>query len=196
MPSLIQNYRKQQTITGLKKAYSVINQALRLSEIENGPYNTWENGRSIGPRAYIEKYWLPYFKEAHICDTPQKCGYTSNAPFKTIIGTKSNATLTYEYYRIPFITGDGIMYSVSVAADTREDTGIAIDINGPKGPNKHGVDLFNFDRTDIGVILPLGNNLSSKEIDESVSSDIYCFNCAGKIIKDGWQIKDNYPAKF
>ncbi len=195
LPSLIQNYRKQQTITGLKKAYSVINQAMKLSEIENGPYETWESGANITPRAYIQKYFLPYFKGAHLCDTYQTCGFKSNAPYKTVIGTQSTATLTYEHYRIPFITEDGIMYSISVKADNRNDEGIMIDVNGSKGPNKVGVDFFNFYRTNNGIV-PYGVGLSIDEIDASVANDINCYACAAKIIKDGWQIKDNYPVRF
>jgi hypothetical protein len=38
MPALVASYKKQQTITQLKKAYSAINQAMKLSEIDNGDY--------------------------------------------------------------------------------------------------------------------------------------------------------------
>lgn len=42
MPVLIQNHRKTVVETRLKKFYSTMNQAVRMSEIDNGPCETWE----------------------------------------------------------------------------------------------------------------------------------------------------------
>lgn len=41
LPTLIQNYRKHEAETKLAKFYSMINQAVKLSEVENGPYTEW-----------------------------------------------------------------------------------------------------------------------------------------------------------
>ena len=199
MPSLIQNFKKQQTITGLKKAYTVINQAMKLSEVDNGSYDTWELGKSIGATAYNEKYWLPYFKGAYICDTPQKCGYKSNTPFKDINGNPYGTTLTASSSRVPFMTADGIMYLISVMAGAQNapDTKIYIDINGSKAPNQYGVDVFIFERLNKGI-LPHGYDATVEEIKNGckLGGDNTFWFCAAKIMTDGWQIKDDYPAKF
>ena len=47
MPSLITNYQKKQTISQLKKSYSVVSQALVSSQAENGNIEEW-NLSNIG----------------------------------------------------------------------------------------------------------------------------------------------------
>ena len=69
MPSVIGHYKKQETISKLKKAYTSINQALRMSEIDNGEYEYWDSALSLGPSEYLQKYWLPYFNVLKICNT-------------------------------------------------------------------------------------------------------------------------------
>ncbi|MDR1168495.1 MAG: type II secretion system GspH family protein [Heliobacteriaceae bacterium] len=41
MPALISNHRKTVVVTRLQKFYSIINQAVKLSEAENGPAEDW-----------------------------------------------------------------------------------------------------------------------------------------------------------
>ena len=41
LPALIQNYQKKQTVSQLKKAYSVISQALVSSQYDNGDMTEW-----------------------------------------------------------------------------------------------------------------------------------------------------------
>jgi len=41
IPSLIANYQKQEAVTKLKKFYNTMNQAVKLSEIENGDASDW-----------------------------------------------------------------------------------------------------------------------------------------------------------
>ncbi len=41
LPTLIHKYRTQVNITKIKKFYTVMNQAIRLSEAKNGPINEW-----------------------------------------------------------------------------------------------------------------------------------------------------------
>ena len=69
MPSVIGHYKKQETISKLKKAYTSINQALRMSEIDNGEYEYWDEGFGLGAEQYLPKYWLPYFNVLKICNT-------------------------------------------------------------------------------------------------------------------------------
>ena len=76
MPTLISNYRKHVVETRLEKFYSEINQAVKMSEIENGDVAQWENLRntyedSQHPTyeenlAYLQKYFIPYIKTINI----------------------------------------------------------------------------------------------------------------------------------
>lgn len=70
---------------------------------------------------------------------------------------------------------------------------LTVDINGARKPNKFGRDLFYFEYDTEGkTIRPYGWYATPEEIDSLCSpSNGAC--CAAKIVKDSWQIKDNYP---
>jgi hypothetical protein len=188
MPALVADYKKRETVTRLQKAYSTINQAMKLSEVDNGAYAAWETG--LPPIEYLEKYWFPYFKVNQICNTAPKCGYTTANPW-----TRHNGTSTYASFsnvgRIPFLTTDNILYSVSVAqSDGALNTDAArvviIDINGAQKPNIFGEDVFFFIRTADGSVKPYGYDLTDQEINENCTPEQTMNYCAAKIIKDGW----------
>lgn len=68
MPILIQNHQKHETVTKLKKVYSIVNQAIKMSEAEYGDIEYWDitecaNGKNCtydeavaGFNKYIGKY--------------------------------------------------------------------------------------------------------------------------------------------
>lgn len=41
LPTVVNKYKKKETVTRLKKAYSVINQAIICSEADNGAMRYW-----------------------------------------------------------------------------------------------------------------------------------------------------------
>ena len=199
MPTLIGNYKKQETISRLKKAYSIINQALKLSEAQNGEYSQWEDGQALGADVYLQKYWLPYFNVLKICYSAEECGYTSDFPYKELKGTQSALLFTGYNSRIPFITTDGIVYIISIAtggdANTpgTESSLIYIDINGSKNPNTIGKDVFLFQRVNGKGILPYYYNQVSNVINSSCSKTGNGNTCATKLIRNGWKFSEDYP---
>jgi len=70
IPTLVQGYKKKVVETRLLSAYSRINQAIRLSEIDNGPISTWKSfGHSTSSTAtyddaksWFDLYLAPYLK--------------------------------------------------------------------------------------------------------------------------------------
>lgn len=72
LPALIQNHRKQIVESRLSKFYSIMNQAVLLSEVDNGPKKYWpaigadieenEDGTSNGVYQWFNKYLKPYMK--------------------------------------------------------------------------------------------------------------------------------------
>lgn len=193
MPNLIANYKKEEAISRLKKAYTSINQALKRSENDNGEYTNWSD-TSISATEYINKYWLPYFNVAQICNTPQNCGYTSNKPYNFMDGTASTHTFSIDNLRIPFLTNDGIVYSFSVAGgnDALAENNIYIDINGAKKPNTWGKDVFIFVIVQGKGILPYGYNHDDNRINsECITGTGY--SCAQKLISNGWKFSEDYP---
>jgi hypothetical protein len=195
MPSLIASYRKKETVTKLKKAYSVINQAMKLSEIENGDYENWEDSSQLGSQNYLNKYWAPYIKGIKTCTTYQQCGYKSMRPFIFFNGSDSQLDVVNTAYRLPIITGDGMMYIIGATSGTLPANVMAVDINFYKPPNQYGKDLFVFMRVAGKGILPYGYDFTDANINKSCNKTSVTdySTCAAKIMHDGWEIKDDYP---
>ena len=124
MPSLIQNYKRQQATARIKKFVSVINQALISAENDLGPREDWviegdasTEGNSDYAYNFLNTYIKPYIKS----DDIEK---------RRLFGMNM-ATLRFV---------DGSQMSVKVGACYD----IFYDINGEKGPNEKGKDIFVF----------------------------------------------------
>ena len=66
LPNLIKNYQKRVTVERLKSTYSLLHQAVRMSEIDNGPVSGWDfpdesNAYEHG-KEFSEVYIKPYLK--------------------------------------------------------------------------------------------------------------------------------------
>ena len=69
MPTLVQNYKNREVESKLQKIYTVMNQAIMMSELDNGPKEYWDNTCTAGDETYkddckqnFEKYFLKYLK--------------------------------------------------------------------------------------------------------------------------------------
>ena len=59
IPTLIQNYRKKVIENKLVKVYSLMNQAIKLSTIENGETSTWKTfGRIFKSRKSKKNFYF------------------------------------------------------------------------------------------------------------------------------------------
>lgn len=123
LPTLIQKQQKQQTITAVQKAYSIMNQNLKMSIAENGIPENWI-GKDESPNYattinYFNKYIRPYYKIANICTGAtageynnsyyKACGYKSIYT-KRSRGWENNDILGQNGNRAVFATADGIIY--------------------------------------------------------------------------------------
>ena len=204
MPSLIADYQKKQTAIQLKKAYSTFAQALVSSQYENGNASDWdvtEAGSSYDDNlAYFEKYWKPYLKVIKVCKTMKECGYDITG--YASVSDRNN----YKYYgqeRVfpGFIYGDGTYAYIRPYSYNPDIPGyeklqlLSVDINGSKRPNVIGRDVFQFE-IDIsrGVISGYTHNSIRNCTKEKIhNSTENARACGGKIMADGWEIRDDYP---
>ena len=138
LPSVINNYKKQVTVAKLQKAYSVINQAFKQSEVDNESSEYWDDSFVTGSQPYFEKYYKPYLKGAKQCFSYQECGYNSKTPFKYKNGTPCVTSMDrslLKKYRFAFYLPDGTFYwflTASGAESFVPDKIIYIDINEQK----------------------------------------------------------------
>ena len=202
VPTLITKYQKEQTVTKLKKVYSALSQTTQKAIADNGPINTWEIGEHASPeasKAFADKYLIPYLNVMKNCgnDTSDEC------KFERITRKPSNPTELNEKYS-RFFLNDGSLIGVYIY--NKESLGVRaliyIDINGQKKPNIVGRDYFELsynlvypnDTSLEGKFIPIGINKTREELKTSdCNKNNYGYHCFSLILKDGWQIKDDYP---
>ena len=129
-----------------------------------------------------------------------ECGY--NITGYASVSDRNN----YKYYgqvsNVPgFIYGDGT-YAYSRPYSYNPDTPgleyfqlLSIDVNGAKGPNVIGRDVFQFEiNTSRSVISGYTHSLPDYCTKEKINNNTeYARACGAKIMADGWEIKDDYP---
>ena len=62
IPSIVSHFRKKEVETKVAHFYSVMNQAIAQSEVENGPKDTWWQNFSCSGGAYSEKCLQDFFE--------------------------------------------------------------------------------------------------------------------------------------
>ncbi len=192
MPTLIQSYKKKVVETKLSRFYNIINNAIALSEINNGDKTTWlepnditeeevtETGGKSKMDAWLIKYIVPYVKII-------KKEVLSNGP--VLYFSDGTVLRWYNYHDMTFYTNNRsctknarCMFSFSFAPKGGTYWGYA------KGK---GVEPYNFN-------LNINNaeewcKRKDEELAGSVSGNSYCTMW---IKLNGWKIPDDYPWKF
>ncbi len=186
VPNLLNKYTKHTYVIGLKKAYSQLQHAVKMIPITEGcsagdydcaGFTTTDqyesslgiidiDGQNFGGNANKKNAYLlsKQFKIQKLCYELDNndCNYKIYSSFgSTYSGSIFN---TGSQGEPTFITNDNILITVY-------NSSIAVDINGTKGPNKFGRDVFFFHgprhnniENHFGII-PLGSKESTKAYD-------------------------------
>lgn len=223
IPTLIQNYKKQVLVNQLKKATSEISQGLQLMMAEDEVTSLTQINGAVSYCSYHNRFetdWhcIPLGKR--FLSSFKGSRYVTN--IQDIPNYKWKY-LNEEKYEVPgivsaHILADGamILWGEHWLGDTlmtedghplnREDIGyvmlMTIDVNGFKGPNQWGRDLFYFMASPEGNLIPAGS-----EDFRNRKGDVYLWNwstfgscdpknnknsngkgCAARIIEKGWKM--------
>ena len=119
MPTLINNYKKHVFLNKLKQAYSIFNQAIIMSEANNGEVSEWDysgTSSTLTQDIFFNKYLLPYLKIQKVPGL--ECGNNGYNCYKL-----SNGVRVFFWEREGFFD-------------------IRFDLNGSQPPNKNGKDQF------------------------------------------------------
>ena len=207
IPTLVSEYQKKQTVTALRKSYATLQQALLMSQNDNGPVESWDT--SLNGNEFFVKYIADYVKSS--------ANFTSAelwklAPRYMLNGSVYNGT-TYDRFSSKsahFVLSDGTLITTSLDADYEGGLWVGIDVNGTAAPNTIGKDTFLFFLSSKYGLKPLGDEGTyttwrfpygkySRDYVISLSSVNACngqkngYWCAALIFHDGWQIKEDYP---
>ncbi len=213
IPTLIQNYEKLQTNTRLKKIYSEISQAIKLSEIENGKLNLINVAdRTQASRQFLKEYLLRNIKHNEVCNYDNSQCWTDAKKMSGKAGGYCSSYSNVGDYAVSAITASG--YSIWVfVGNSRTEAGICVDIDGKnKGKNQMGRDVFEIYYNALETsalkegVYPYGlmfkpsltrtdmrAGTDSRACIENLDTAYSGLTCAGLIALDGWQIKDDYP---
>lgn len=211
LPNLIKDYRKKVTVEQLKKAYSVVSNALEMSQHENGDLKYW-NVQNLGSTSddysivitnFLNTYILPYMKIKYNCGT--KCEAQKNVKRYALNGQERS---WYDQFYYIIYLDDGSILSFMIDNDGKNWKWLHIyyDINGNKRPNIYGIDIFAFTLfgNDNHAIRFVGWDKTRAQMlsaDHSEGCNVNASHqyageyCGALIMYDGWKISDDYPWK-
>ncbi len=212
LPSVIGKYNKIQTVTKLKKSYTVLSQAIKLSEVENGSLDYWDYTLST------TEFWQRYL--AKYISIGSKTLTQSGIQYRYLNGEACRETFCVRDSYSVFLS-DGTSVVVSAFTGFSNGRVIMLDINGSKEPNMLGKDFFAFAIIKKYGLAPFGyknfgfggnqaededNPFSYNQIFGEYNRDVltgsqkYSCNknrrgvwCSALILMDGWNIKNDYP---
>ena len=196
IPTLVNNYRKKQFETGLKKEYSVLLQALDMYKQDNETPLKKEDTDQL--HAEFKNKIKPYLKI--LVD----CGDSQSAVYKGLCVRNGDYTQdkkhTYKTYSGNIAKEDFFDDGQIILNDGShllfENIGngynvfVSIDVNGYKKlPNKWGEDVFTFQLMNDGKLLPMGAEgtiyADENKFCSKTSSNVYNgIACANRAIYD------------
>ena len=207
LPNLIADFQKKQTATKLKTTYSFLNQAYQASIVDNGEVENWD-WKNLDLNYYDSfgrKYILPYLKGKN--KAPVYSWYSLNGERTSI-----------PFHR--YMLSNGMILGFWGLNFTNDNVGgnkykthliMFIDINGAKRPNKLGKDIFTFSifpfvKANTNVMLGSNEQCYDGALHYTFTreqlltqgcatckSGTNGYGCSAVIMKDGWEIKDDYP---
>ena len=207
VPTLMQNYQRQSYVTQLHKVYNEVQQASLRYMTDKNAINLREAG--LVTQTEMANFTHTYFKVV------SDCGHTVSAPcfptsYRSQSGTEAatNNASWGAASSVVLASGASIIidypnvYTKTVNGVTSHYGHMLIDINGPKGPNIGGRDMFYAEFYDDGSIDVAGATPECKAngvcdgdsltairdtlYNSSCSSTWQGQGCLGKIINDGW----------
>jgi len=182
IPTLVNNTKKQEYVAGLKKANSVLSQAV---------YKIGQNkGYPVGDYSFFND--VDFIDEfAKVVNVNKKCSNMIDcfgrhfSGYKWLNGagvsamTENNSVVTSDGQMFTHVRNFGLSFGLS-GEDTSNALGrIVVDINGQKNPNQFGYDTFLFYIVDKKGIVPAGANSTSDCIANGSGQ-----TCAAKVLKE------------
>ena len=171
---LINTYIESSTVAKVKKGLSILGQAKKLAEAQNGSIEGWnfEEGLNIENATLLWNYLKPYVSVVKDCGAGQDC-YQSGG----VLTLSGNPTTNYNnssyYYKIILADGSVMFFRVGGSDGSGKcsvsDGGIenvcglfGYDVNGVKPPNTIGKDVFYYIFAKDGVYPYLDTNNCKK----------------------------------
>ena len=196
IPNVVSNYKKKVVETRLAKLYSVLNQAVELSEEKNGACTTWEWGDVDKARnsEFLEYWWKTYMADyipnVDSVKTPNNSGSTGGYMvfFKDGTGLRIEAIVS-QYIWVVIYVNPKFNKQKFVSGAYRDLVSM---VSG-----RDYFSLYLWPERGCSFDLHFYNNLSRSELIEGCKNPYpYGAHCLYLIKNNGWKIPDDYPIKF
>lgn len=185
IPGLLNKSNDTETVARLKKGYSTIENARKLTAIdEGGDISSLFTGghdplQNFAKHLNVTKYCEVGNADCYSDDAKDLKGTTSSPwwdPGSSLILSDGASMLLSSY--------DNGCRTVSMT--NMNNCGLLfLDINGPKGPKTVGRDIFVFNVTRDGIYPEGGDNYSEAALKTECSSTGFGWTCAWKILSEG-----------
>ena len=191
IPSLMQNYQRQSYLTQLHKFYNELSQALVQYQTDNNALSLKEAG--LTSQENLNAFFKNYFKIVNDCGATQTPCLAPASEYKNIAGRAIGTGGFSSYMTIASGASFGLKYTGG-----KYVFAIYLDVNGQKGPNIAGRDIFAIYIYNNGLIDDnAGENVAPLTFEERETSfNENCiqttgstwYGCFGKILNDNWQM--------
>lgn len=158
IPNLMQKNQEKQTVAKLRAAQSILAQAIKAAEYENGTVDGWELKNDSASAIKIANYLKPTLKIAIDCGINDNNGHcVPNRMYKQLNGNNHGnyATSRRDCYKIKLLNGTSVWWRGQAGKTETRLITFWVDVNGTKMPNMYGKDLFVLGYEN-GGIRPLG----------------------------------------
>ncbi len=185
VPSLMQNHQRKTYVTQLHKVYNELSQAILQYQTDRNALNLKEAG--LTSQDEFTNFITKYFRVVQTCDTFKGC-FASE--YKSLNGSAYNVMQNNN----SFVLANGASIRPNYAAVGDKLFNIMVDINGQKGPNIHGRDLFFMFIYNNGLIDDRAQSAPMSEEEREASYKSRCTavsdigGCFGKILNDNWEM--------
>ena len=204
LPTLVANYQKTVWVNQLKKAYSSLNNGVKQMIVEQGCSditctNFWDDSGYVVIEPSLNDNFVKSFTKTFRLSNVQEL--TKNSIYAYPLRSMANDE-TFYYDGMVGVGGTSPDGMIMVLGATYGGYLIMVDINGLKKPNQFGRDIFMFQISSKGLVVPHGSKDTpfvdwqteeervqsvNEECNPSISASSG-ITCAEKIIMDGWKM--------
>lgn len=202
LPSVIGNAKNKQRSATLKKAYTILSQAILMSTQEHGDITEWELApyHAKGMLNWTNEYIGKYFKVVSTCEDGNKDAPCAASLNRICNADNTSNCSTIGLYTALYVLNDGTniyIYSGGNPVNGKSSfLHILIDTNGIHKPNLYGKDVFTFTLTLNSNKNPLQSWPSTNDNSRKTLLNT-CKNnsskCSGLLQYDNWEFKKDYP---
>ena len=185
VPTLMQNHQRKTYVTQLHKVYNEFSQALLQYQTDKNALNLKEAG--LNSQDELNAFIKSYFKVVKECDNADEC-------FSTAYNKLNGAVPSFSKTK-SFVLSNGASIRPLYGPAGQKLVNLGVDINGAKGPNIQGRDLFWLMIYNNALIDDFGGDapLTREEREDMynthcASSSVELYGCFGKILNDNWEM--------